>query len=603
MRTVLVALIALAIAPPSGTAADDGSARALVAGVGSNAMPSWFPDGSRLLFHSRRRDQPGHGLATRNLWTVAADGTDARRLTRGSKDEYHGVVSPDGRRIVFVSELNGSRDLWIADASGQNPVPLTDDPGIEDQPTWSPDSRRICYAAFPKEGGSFDLWVINADGTGRRRLTTTAANEIFPAWHPDGDRIAFVTDANGNFDLYVLSLRDGTTSPLVVSPDHEARPAWSPDGTRLAFSRWPAQGRSTDATLWIANADGTAPVELAAAPAPATHPAFAPDGRTLAFQHRGPTGWEIWRLDLPADLAQGSRIRLAQQVRGGADVDTAKLRNGDTVRGLLRESRLVLRAPYGVLDLRAATVASILFDDRGLARVVLGNGDTASGVLDATELHLAGGGRAPRPALAARRARKRPGRLPRGDAQRGSPLGGAAGCAQAARGREDARGRARADRPGRVRRRRRAGPGGARRGRQPRGRRARRPARRRARRGPAARPRSERAPFARARGDGAVTRLGPALVLTGLLGCAGLHPYRPNFYSVDGDIRLGREFAKEVDAELPLLRHAALQQLVSGIGQRLLESSPEPAYRLFPYTFKVVDTPEVNAFALPGGPI
>lgn len=99
-------------------------------------------------------------------------------------------------------------------------------------------------------------------------------------------------------------------------------------------------------------------------------------------------------------------------------------------------------------------------------------------------------------------------------------------------------------------------------------------------------------------------RLRPAAaVLVGLLGCAGLHPYRPNFYSVDGDIRLGREFAKEVDAELPLLRHAALQQLVAGIGQRLLESSPEPAYRLFPYTFKVVDTPEVNAFALPGGPI
>jgi Tol biopolymer transport system component len=393
MRALLLALTALAVAPSLGTAADDGRARPLVAGVGSNAMPSWFPDGSRLLFHSRRKDQPQHGLATRNLWTVAADGTGARRLTKGTKDEYHGVVSPDGRRIVFVSELNGSRDLWIADVSGENAVPLTDDPGIEDQPTWSPDARRVAYAAFPKDGGSFDLWVINADGTGRQRLTTTAANEIFPAWHPDGDRIAFVTDANGNFDLYVLSLRDGTTSPLVVSPDHEARPAWSPDGTRLAFSRWPAQGRSTDATLWIANADGTAPVELEAAPAPATHPAFAPDGRALAFQHRGPTGWEIWRLDLPADLAQGERLRLAQQVRGGADVDTAKLRNGDTVRGLLRESHFVLRAPYGVLDLRAATVASILFDDRGLARVVLGNGDTASGVLDATELHLAGGGR------------------------------------------------------------------------------------------------------------------------------------------------------------------------------------------------------------------
>jgi len=102
------------------------------------------------------------------------------------------------------------------------------------------------------------------------------------------------------------------------------------------------------------------------------------------------------------------------------------------------------------------------------------------------------------------------------------------------------------------------------------------------------------------------SRLAPILLATllgGGLGCAGIHPYHPNFYSVDGDIRLGQQFGKEVDAELPLLRHAALQKLVAGIGQRLVESSPEPAYRLFPYTFKVVDTPEVNAFALPGGPI
>jgi len=44
---------------------------------------------------------------------------------------------------------------------------------------------------------------------------------------------------------------------------------------------------------WVANADGTAPIELTAAPAPALHPAWSPDGRTLAFQHRGDKGWEI----------------------------------------------------------------------------------------------------------------------------------------------------------------------------------------------------------------------------------------------------------------------------------------------------------------------
>src|SRR5438552_972378 len=399
---LLVLAAALALAGETGAAAppDEGAARRIV-GTGSCAMPAWAPDGGRLLFHARRKDDKQKGSATRNVWRVGADGSGEKKLTGRTKDAYDASLSPDGKKPLFVSQLNGSRDIWLADADGQNPVPLTDDPGTEDQPAWSPDGRQIAYAAFPREGGSFDLWLVNADGSGRRRLTTTPANELFPAWHPDGVHLVYVTDASGNFDLYQIDVRDGRTTPLVVSPDHEARPAFSPDGTKLAFSRWPAHGRSSDATLWIANADGTAPIELTAAPAPATHPAWSPDGRTLAFQHHVATGWEIWSLALPADLARTGHLRLAQQVRGGADVDTAKLRGGDTVRGMVEETSFRVRAAYGALVLPRAAVASILFGtgERGLARVVLANGDTVTGFLENADIAIAAGGRTQRVAV------------------------------------------------------------------------------------------------------------------------------------------------------------------------------------------------------------
>src|SRR3989442_1268386 len=282
-------------------AADVGSAQVLVTGTGSNAMPAWLPGGHELVFHSRRKEAKQHDFPTRNIWKIGADGSGERQLTHGTKDEYHPSISPDGRKLLFVSELNGSRDVWVADPDGENAVPLTDDPGIEDQPAWSPDSRQIVYAAFPKEGGSFDLWVVNADGT--------------------------------------------------------------------------------------------VPVELTGAPAPAVHPAWSPDGRALAFQHRGTAGWEIWLLGLPTDLAEQGRLRLAQQVRGGVEVDTLRLRGGETLRGTLREAAFRVRTPYGALELARAAVASILFDERGLGRVVLANGDTVSGYLETTELHLSAGAR------------------------------------------------------------------------------------------------------------------------------------------------------------------------------------------------------------------
>jgi dipeptidyl aminopeptidase/acylaminoacyl peptidase len=396
---VLGAIIAVGVGVAGAAPVDEGTARRVLGGDGSYAMPSWSPDGSHLVFHARRKDEKKKAAA-RNVWTVASDGSGLKKLTDGAKDEYHATLSPDGKKLLFVSELNGSRDIWLADADGQNPVPLTDDPGTEDQPAWSPDGRQIAYAAFPKEGGSFDLWLVNADGSGRRRLTTTPANEIFPVWHPNGDEIAYVTDASGNFDIFAIDVRDGHTTPLVVSSDHEARPVFSPDGTKLAFSRWPAHGRSTDATIWVANADGTAPIELTAAPAPATHPAWAPDGHTLAFQHRTAVGWEIWTLALPPDIAQTGHLRLAQQVRGGADVDTAKLRTGDTLRGRVQEETFRVRAAYGALQLPRATIASIIFGgERGLARVVLANGDTVSGFVETDDVTLIAGSHADRVAV------------------------------------------------------------------------------------------------------------------------------------------------------------------------------------------------------------
>ncbi len=387
----VAALALLGVPAPLHAGGDPGAARAIVT-TGSSAMPAWAPDQSRIVFHSRRKSEKAGAkdVATRNVWSVLPDGSDARQLTKGNKDEYHPSLSPDGKKLLFVSELNGSRDIWVADANGENPVPLTDDPGTEDQPAWGPDSRQIAYAAFPKEGGSFDLWLVNVDGSGRRRLTTTPANEIFPVWHPNGQLIAYVTDAGGNFDIHTIDVRDGRTVPLIVSPDHEARPAWSPDGTKIAFVRWPARGRTSQSALWVANADGTAPIELTAAPAPATHPMWAPDGRQLAFQHRGDTGWEIWTLDLPGDIAHTGHLRLAQQVRGGADVDTVRLRGGETIRGTVTDTRFPVRAAYGAVDLARPALASVVFagGERGLGRFVLANGDTVTGFPEMSALHV-----------------------------------------------------------------------------------------------------------------------------------------------------------------------------------------------------------------------
>lgn len=72
-----------------------------------------------------------------------------------------------------------------------------------------------------------------------------------------------------------------------------------------------------------------------------------------------------------------------------------------------------------------------------------------------------------------------------------------------------------------------------------------------------------------------------------------------NMFSVQQDVEIGRQSAVEAERQLPILRDSSIEGYVDRIGRRLAAAAPGPK---FPYSFKVVNASDVNAFALPGGP-
>lgn len=77
-----------------------------------------------------------------------------------------------------------------------------------------------------------------------------------------------------------------------------------------------------------------------------------------------------------------------------------------------------------------------------------------------------------------------------------------------------------------------------------------------------------------------------------------------NKYTVEQDVQLGREAAAEIEKEMPMLRDSSVDDYVRRVGARLVENIPaEFQHRGFRYTFDVVNLREINAFALPGGPM
>src|SRR5919206_87732 len=80
--------------------------------------------------------------------------------------------------------------------------------------------------------------------------------------------------------------------------------------------------------------------------------------------------------------------------------------------------------------------------------------------------------------------------------------------------------------------------------------------------------------------------------------------YHSNKYSAQDDVKLGRQAAQEAEAQFPLLRDEEVRGYVEDVGRRLVSAIPAQfQHPEFQYYFKVVNARDINAFALPGGPM
>ena len=77
-----------------------------------------------------------------------------------------------------------------------------------------------------------------------------------------------------------------------------------------------------------------------------------------------------------------------------------------------------------------------------------------------------------------------------------------------------------------------------------------------------------------------------------------------NKYKIEDDVKLGRDAAAQVERQMPILNDAEATRYVQQVGERLVRAIPAQ-YRqtAFRYTFKIVNARDINAFALPGGPM
>lgn len=276
------------------------------------------PDGQKIVF-----DLLG------DLYTLPITGGTATRLSHGMAYDAQPRFSPDGKKIVFVSDRSGGENVWLMNADGSDTTALTTgNVNMYVSPTFSPDGE---YVVTSKSGGTFGtakLWMYNVEGGKGVQLTTTP--EVSPqtkmlgaAWGADPRYLWYAArqgdwqynSVGPQFQLYVWDRETGRISQMSKRVGSAFRPALSKDGKYLVYaSRFETKtglrlrNLETQQEDWLAypvqrdETESRAPMDA--------YPgyAFTPDSKAVIVSYGG----EIWRV--PVDRTAPTKIPFSAKV-------------------------------------------------------------------------------------------------------------------------------------------------------------------------------------------------------------------------------------------------------------------------------------------------
>ena len=335
-------------------AQDDSHSLNLVSPLGGPQRPiltspvlnvsNWTPDGRAVLVDMKAAsNQPGAA------WAVFLDTGERRQLTwppAGIPGDLAPAISPNGKTLAFARKTAWrTSELYLQDlkpdlSPAGAPRRVTD-LGYVARPVWTPDGNRIVFEAHRDGVG---IWQVDRNGKHVRPVFGAPNTASFPALakRPGGQTSLAFTNSIATSSIWRYSTErgpGGAPVELVPSSRGQSNPHFSDDGKRLVFT----SSRSGYQEIWVANADGSQPVQLTDLRhqiSEAGH--WSPDGARIAFVSQDHGSRQIYAIG----SSGGPAVPITQEE--GVENGTGWTRDAkgyyyDSVRSVRREVR---KAPH-----------------------------------------------------------------------------------------------------------------------------------------------------------------------------------------------------------------------------------------------------------------
>ena len=210
-------------------------------------------------------------------------------------------ISPDGRYITVEVRDAENSEVMVYDLERDIATRLTFHPGQDRYPLWSPDGQRVVFSSDRE--GTLNIYSKAGDGTGPVERLTTSGNRQWPqSWSADGQSLV-ILDSGDQMDIHVMSLgADGQTEELISTDVREFFAEVSPNDRWIAYVSDELGQREVyvrpfpdvDNGLWQISRDG------------GTSPVWGPDGRELFFRAIGSSDMMVVAVDTEPTFDHGN---------------------------------------------------------------------------------------------------------------------------------------------------------------------------------------------------------------------------------------------------------------------------------------------------------
>lgn len=183
--------------------------------------PSWTPDSERILYVKLNDTWTDHEVISIN----SMDASEVITLEQDKDFFDYGYgrtfgfaqVSPNGENFLFRSHRNGWINYWIKPLDGGEAQPVFREEADQSNASWSPDGSRILFTS--NYNGTHKLNVVRVNGRSNVTLVDPEMGVVSdPAWSPDGDQIAYALETpTSPKDLFVVGINDDNARQLTYS--------------------------------------------------------------------------------------------------------------------------------------------------------------------------------------------------------------------------------------------------------------------------------------------------------------------------------------------------------------------------------------------------